>query len=147
VLAAGEIAKSSGTELIVAAVLAYEIQCRLCDAASLRKHGFDHVNLRRLLSSALGREQIVGVEYRTDDARFGDRGRLQHGPPANAQRRTQHVEGVRVRETPPATASSRPCSPPTNDRPAPIFEGDLGFMKLLTGPFAVAEWAATGGPS
>src|SRR4029077_21036565 len=43
VLAVGEMVAATGQELIPAAVLAYEIQCRLCDAASLRKHGFDHV--------------------------------------------------------------------------------------------------------
>src|SRR5436190_23892847 len=43
VLAVGEIAGASGRDLLTVAVLAYEIQCRLCDAASLRKHGLDHV--------------------------------------------------------------------------------------------------------
>src|ERR1051326_2427168 len=43
VLSVGEAFKAPGKELITAAVLAYEIQCRLCDAASLRKHGWDHV--------------------------------------------------------------------------------------------------------
>src|SRR5438552_10164989 len=38
VLSAGQLAGAGGRELITAAVLAYEIQCRLCDAASLRKH-------------------------------------------------------------------------------------------------------------
>src|SRR5262249_57109479 len=37
VLAVGEAANSGGRDLITAAVLAYEIQCRLCDAASLPK--------------------------------------------------------------------------------------------------------------
>src|SRR5262245_41601849 len=38
VLAAGEVAGRPGRDLIVAAVLAYEIQCRLCDGSSLRRH-------------------------------------------------------------------------------------------------------------
>src|SRR5437899_5654726 len=42
VLGAGEMAGADGRALITAAVLAYEIQCRLCDAASLRQHGWDH---------------------------------------------------------------------------------------------------------
>ncbi|MDP3999716.1 MAG: MmgE/PrpD family protein [bacterium] len=33
----------SGEDFITAMVLAYEIQCRFCDAASLRKNGWDHV--------------------------------------------------------------------------------------------------------
>ena len=44
VLAVGEHGRMpAASDLITAAVLAYEIQCRLCDAASLRKHGVDHV--------------------------------------------------------------------------------------------------------
>src|SRR5437879_5509849 len=33
---------SSGRELITAIALAYEVQCRLCDAASIRARGWDH---------------------------------------------------------------------------------------------------------
>ena len=43
VLAAAEWAGSSGQDMILATALAYEVQCRLCDAASLRKYGIDHV--------------------------------------------------------------------------------------------------------
>src|SRR5258708_15249219 len=52
VLSVGEMAGSGGQDLITAAVLAYEIQCRLCDAASLRKHGWDHVFYGALSSAA-----------------------------------------------------------------------------------------------
>src|SRR3989441_8909363 len=45
VLAVGEMAGARGAELLTAAVLAYEIQCRLCDAPSLRNHGFDNVTV------------------------------------------------------------------------------------------------------
>ena len=42
-LAVAQAAGRSGRELILATVIAYEIQCRLCDAASLRAQGWDHV--------------------------------------------------------------------------------------------------------
>src|SRR6266487_6795862 len=42
-LAIGEAENADGRELIVAIALAYEVQCRLCDAASLRARGWDHV--------------------------------------------------------------------------------------------------------
>jgi 2-methylcitrate dehydratase len=42
-LAVAQAAGRSGKDLILATVIAYEIQCRLCDAASLRTHGWDHV--------------------------------------------------------------------------------------------------------
>ena len=43
VFAAGENTGASGRQVIEAIVLAYEIQCRLCDAAALRPRGWDHV--------------------------------------------------------------------------------------------------------
>src|SRR5205807_4821724 len=52
VLSVGEIGGREGKALIIAAVLAYEIQCRLCDAASLRKHGIDHVTYGAISSAA-----------------------------------------------------------------------------------------------
>src|SRR5438132_9213407 len=42
VFAIGESAGSTGREIIAAAALAYEVQCRLCDAASIRARGWDH---------------------------------------------------------------------------------------------------------
>src|SRR2546423_2744485 len=42
-LAAAESVNATGRELIAAIALAYEVQCRLCDAASIRARGWDHV--------------------------------------------------------------------------------------------------------
>src|SRR5262249_58585946 len=42
-LAVAESVGATGRELIVAIALAYEVQCRLCDAASVRARGWDHV--------------------------------------------------------------------------------------------------------
>src|SRR6266404_442558 len=61
VLAVGEMANAAGQDLITAAVLAYEIQCRLCDAASLRKHGWDHVTYGAI-SSALAACKLLGLD-------------------------------------------------------------------------------------
>jgi 2-methylcitrate dehydratase len=41
--AVGQVAGAEPREIITAIVLGYELQCRLCDAASLRAHGWDHV--------------------------------------------------------------------------------------------------------
>ena len=63
VLSVGEIAGRNGQALITAAVLAYEIQCRLCDAASLRKHGFDHVTYGAI-SSAIAACKLLNLDQR-----------------------------------------------------------------------------------
>ncbi|OGF79551.1 hypothetical protein A2926_01200 [Candidatus Giovannonibacteria bacterium RIFCSPLOWO2_01_FULL_44_40] len=49
-----------GKELITALVLAYEIQCHFCDAASLRKEGWDHTYYLQL-SSTLAAGKIIGL--------------------------------------------------------------------------------------
>jgi len=43
----------SGKDLILATVIGYEIQCRLCDAASLRAGGWDHVTYGTLSTALL----------------------------------------------------------------------------------------------
>ena len=43
----------TGRDLILATVIGYEIQCRLCDAASLRAGGWDHVTYGALSSATL----------------------------------------------------------------------------------------------
>src|SRR5438132_14111413 len=61
VLAVGESTGANGQALITAAVLAYEIQCRLCDAASLRQHGWDHVTYGAI-SSAVAACKLLGLD-------------------------------------------------------------------------------------
>jgi 2-methylcitrate dehydratase len=138
VLAAGEIAKSSGAELIVAAVLAYEIQCRLCDAASLRKHGFDHVTYGAL-SSALAASKLLGATVEQMAHALGIA-----GVSNTALRQTRSGELSMWKGCAFANAARNGLFAALLAKagmtgPAPIFEGELGFMKLLTGPFVVAD--------
>lgn len=62
-LAAAQANGRSGKDLILATVIAYEIQCGLCDAASLRAHGWDHVTYGNY-SATLGASKLYGL--RTD---------------------------------------------------------------------------------
>jgi 2-methylcitrate dehydratase len=59
-LATAEMEGKSGKELLLAIVLAYEIQCRLCDAANLRHRGWDHV-CYGLVSGALASGKLMGL--------------------------------------------------------------------------------------
>src|SRR5262249_10863851 len=51
VLSVGESVRATGKGLITAAVIAYQHPCRLCDAASLRKYGVDHVTYGAISSA------------------------------------------------------------------------------------------------
>src|SRR5262245_44723924 len=130
VLAVGEAAGSSGRDLITAAVLAYEVQCRLCDAASLRKHGVDHVTYGAI-SSALAACKLLRLDAVKTTHAVGLAG----------------VANVALRQTRSGELSMwKGCAFANAARngvfaallaaegltgPAPIFEGDLGLMKLV----------------
>jgi 2-methylcitrate dehydratase len=145
VLGVGEMTGAGGRELITAAVLAYEVQCRLCDAASLRQHGWDHVTYGAI-SSALAASQLMHLDpVRTTHAvalagvcnvalrqtRAGELSMWKGCAFANAAR-----NGV--------FASLLAAEGLTG--PAPIFEGELGFMKLLTGTFELPPLGGAGRP-
>jgi 2-methylcitrate dehydratase len=142
ILAVGESVKATGKDILTAAVLAYEIQCRLCDASSLRKQGVDHVTYGAI-SSAIAACKLMGLDAtRTAHAiglagvsnvalrqtRSGELSMWKGCAFANAAR-----NGVFA-----ATLASAGMT-----GPAPIFEGDLGFMKLVTREaFGVAPMGA-----
>jgi 2-methylcitrate dehydratase len=131
VLSVGDLLHRGGRDMITAAVLAYEIQCRLCDASSLRKQGVDHVTYGALSSCAaackllgldatktthaLGIAGVCNVALR--QTRSGELSMWKGCAFANAAR-----NGVFA-----ALLASEGMT-----GPAPIFEGDLGFMKLVT---------------
>jgi len=52
-VAVTQTAGKTGKDLILAAVIGYEIQCRMCDAASLRSGGWDHVTYGALSTAML----------------------------------------------------------------------------------------------
>jgi 2-methylcitrate dehydratase len=52
-VAVAQAAGKGGKDAILATVIGYEIQCRLCDADSLRAHGWDHVTYGALSTALL----------------------------------------------------------------------------------------------
>src|SRR5258708_23438768 len=60
-LGVAEAEGASGRELIAAIALAYEIQCRLCDTASLRARGWDHVTYV-VFSTALAAARLMRLD-------------------------------------------------------------------------------------
>ena len=137
VLAVGEAVRASGPEMIVAAVLAYEIQCRLCDASSLRKNGFDHVTYGAI-SSALAACKLMKLDVTKTTHAVGLAGVCN-----TALRQTRSGElsmwkGCAFANAARNAVFAAQLAADGMTGPAPIFEGDLGFMKLLTGPFTVA---------
>ena len=138
VLAAGEAAGRCGREVITAAVLAYEIQCRLCDAASIRKHGWDHVTYGAF-STAAAAAKLFGL-----DARRITQALNLAGTPNVTLRQTRAGELSEWKGCAFANASrngvfAAMLAAEGLTGPAPIFEGEMGFFKQVSGPFEIAK--------
>ncbi|MBM4071720.1 MAG: MmgE/PrpD family protein [Planctomycetes bacterium] len=145
VLCVGEMAGATGQDMITAAVLAYEIQCRLCDASSLRKNGFDHVTYGAI-SSALAACKLLKLDATKCTHAIG-----LAGVANTALRQTRSGELSMWKGCAFANAARNGVfaallAAEGMTGPAPIFEGDVGFMKLLTGPFTVAEMGSKDRP-
>ncbi len=146
VLAAAEVAGANGRELITATVLAYEIQCRLCDAASIRKHGWDHVTYGAF-STAAAAARLLGLNA----DRIGQALNLA-GTPNVALRQTRAGELSEWKGCAFANASRNGVfaallAAEGLTGPAPIFEGDLGFFKQVSGPFSLPKLGGEAGGS
>ena len=143
VFAVGESEGADGREAIAAAVAAYEVQCRLCDAADIRHRGWDHVNYG-LVSSSLAASKLMGMgasaaahavnialnsHVAMRQVRAGELSMWKGASFANAARNGVFA-AVLAREG--------------MTGPAPIFEGEMGFFKQVSGPFKL-DFSSFGG--
>ncbi|HEY3782686.1 MAG TPA: MmgE/PrpD family protein [Fimbriimonadaceae bacterium] len=83
VLAIAEAFDLTGKDLILGAVIAYEVQCRLCDAYSIRSRGWDHVTYGSF-STVAGCGAMLGFDEETMVHALG-----LAGVPNNAMRQTR----------------------------------------------------------
>lgn len=135
-IAVAESAGADGTALILSIVLGYEIQCRLCDAASLRSKGWDHVGYVSM-SSAMLASRLMGM------------GRDETGhalalsiTPNVTLRQTRIGELSMWKGCAAANAARNGVFAAMIARggmtgPSWIFEGERGFFNQVTGPFTL----------
>lgn len=126
-LAVAEAFECDGQDLIAAIVLAYEIQCRLCDAYSIRSRGWDHVTYGSF-STVAGCGKLLGF----DEAKFVHAFGLA-ATPNNAMRITRAGELSMWKGCAFANASRNGVFATILAHlgmtgPAPIFEGEMAFF-------------------
>ena len=130
VLAIGESVGATGREMIAAAAIAYEVQCRFCDAASIRARGWDHVTYGAF-STALACAKLMKL----------DAERTRHavniaGVACAAMRQARvgelsHWKGVAFANAARHGVYSALLARAGMTGPAPIFEGQMAFEKQL----------------
>src|SRR5438045_2292152 len=130
VFAIGESVGANGQEIITAAAIAYEVQCRLCDAASIRARGWDHPTYGAF-STALACAKLMKL----------DPERTRHainiaGVHCAAFRQARvgelsHWKGVAFANASRLGVYAALLARAGMTGPAPIFEGAMGFEKEL----------------
>jgi 2-methylcitrate dehydratase len=135
-LSVAESVGASGKDLILATALAYEIQCRLCDSADIRHRGWDHV-CYGLVSSALAAGKLMGLGTRkmTEAVNIA----------LNAHIAMRQVRAGELSMWKGASFSNAARNAVFAARlagggmtgPSPIFEGEMGFFKQVSGPFSL----------
>ncbi len=130
-LAVAESVGANGRELITAIALAYEVQCRFCDAASIRARGWDHPTYGAF-STALAAAKLMKLDPGENSSRGQYRGRKLRGFPAGASRRAFALErrGLCQRGAACGVYAALLARAGMTG-PAPIFEGQMGFEKEL----------------
>ncbi|MBI5886302.1 MAG: MmgE/PrpD family protein [Deltaproteobacteria bacterium] len=140
-LACAEAATRTGQELITAIVASYEVQCRLCDCAALRSHGFDHVTYGGF-SATLAASMLLGLSVKETVHALGIAGAI---APALRQTRAGELsmwKGAAFANTGRDAVFAARLAKEGMTGPAPIFEGEFGVMKVLTGEFPPPDFSA-----
>ncbi len=145
ILAAAEAAGGNGKDLIVGIVLAYEVQCRLCDTGAILTKGWDQ-GTYSVLASVLGASKVMNLPKQ----------QMAH---ALSIACSSNISLVQSRH---GTLSMwKGCAVPNAARqaifaavlaqkgmtgPDPIFEGKWGFFKVVASePFQFGAFGGEGG--
>ena len=140
-LAVGEARGRDGRAFLTAIVLGYEVQCRLCDAASIRARGWDHVTYGSFSTSLLS-AKLMGLDERATEHALA-----LAAVPNNALRQTRagelsHWKGCAFANASRNGVFAALLAELGMTGPSQVFEGVFGFWKLVSGPF---ELGALGG--
>ena len=129
-LAVAESTGASGPELITAIALAYEVQCRFCDAASIRARGWDHVTYGAF-STALACARLMRLDAEKTRHAVNIAGVAGAAMRQARVGELSHWKGVAFATAARHGVFSALLARAGMTGPGPIFEGQMGFEKQL----------------
>ncbi len=143
IMAAGELVNADGSAWIAAAAVAYEVQCRLCDAKSIRARGWDHVTYGHL-STALAASRLFGLTHTQTVNALGIAGTTSAALRLTRAGELSMWKGCAFAHAARNGVFAALLAREGMTGPAPLFEGDMGFFEQVSGPFEVEK---LGGPT
>ncbi len=129
-LAVAESVAAIGRELITAIALAYEVQCRFCDAASIRARGWDHVTYGTF-STALASAKLMKLDPKNTRHAVNIAGVAGAAMRQARVGELSHWKGVAFATAARHGVFSALLARAGMTGPGPIFEGQMGLEKQL----------------
>ncbi len=129
-LAVAESLGANGRELITAIALAYDVQCRFCDAASIRARGWDHVTYGAF-STALAAARLMKLDPEKTRHAVNIAGVACAAFRQARVGELSHWKGVAFANAARHGVYAALLARAGMTGPAPIFEGQMGFEKEL----------------
>ena len=143
VMAAGESVGADGADWIAAAAVAYEVQCRLCDAASIRARGWDHVTYGQL-SACLAAAKLLGLDHARTVHALGIAGTTSAALRLTRAGELSMWKGCAFANAARNGIFAASLAAEGLTGPSPLFEGEMGFWDQVSGPFVIEQ---LGGPN
>src|SRR5439155_23660060 len=129
-LAVAESVGANQRQLITAIALAYEVQCRFCDAASIRARGWDHVTYGTF-STALACAHLMNLDVKKTRHAVNIAGVAGAAMRQARVGELSHWKGVAFATAARHGVYSALLARAGMTGPGPIFEGQMGFEKQL----------------
>jgi 2-methylcitrate dehydratase len=137
VLAASEYANGSGTELLTALAVAYQVQCQLCEAAPVRARGFDHTT-QGAYAVAAGVAKALRLDQATTANAMAIAGTAYNALRVTRTGKLSHWKGLAFPNTVFGATHAAFLARQGITGPLEVFEGNKGFKEAISGPFTAS---------
>ena len=139
ILAAAEYAKCKGYEFLSALAVAYQVQCRLSDAAPVRNKGFDHTT-QGSYAVAAGASKVLRLDEDKTANAIGISGTALNALRVTRTGRLSNWKGLAYPFTAFAATHAAFLAMRGITGPSEVFEGNKGFMEAIAGKFEI-DWS------
>lgn len=138
IMAAGQAAGADGKAWITAAAVAYEVQCRLCDAASIRARGWDHTTYGSI-SATLAAARLLGLSQPQTVHALGIAGTTGAALRVTRAGELSMWKGCAFAFAARNAVFAALLAAEGLTGPAPLFEGEMGFFEQISGPLTIDQ--------
>ncbi|WP_022871781.1 MmgE/PrpD family protein [Nesterenkonia alba] len=140
VLAAAEVSRASGADLLTALAVAYQVHTRLADVAPVRSKGFDHTT-QGTYAAAAGAAKALGLSLEQTAHAMAIAGTANNALRVTRTGDLSHWKGLAY----PHVAKEGTWAALLAQRgitgPPEVFEGNKGFKESIAGDFQI-DWSA-----